>query len=103
MISNVESLSEMILLLGGLARATAAAAKVNAATKNRAVSVFKIHKLTAMCISATEIGGGRLLTHRFSTDTSDKMRFWRDPNAGPVQFQDSCKNPARLNRSRGKT
>ena len=48
----------MILLLGGLAKATAAVAKINAATKNRAVSVFMTQKLTTNCISATEIGGG---------------------------------------------
>ena len=44
MITSVESLPVMILLLGGLAKVTAAVAKINAATKNRAVSVFKIHK-----------------------------------------------------------
>ena len=58
MITSVESLPVMILLLGGLAKATAAVAKINAATKNRAVSVFMIQKLTTNCISATEIGGG---------------------------------------------
>jgi hypothetical protein len=58
-ITSVESLPVMILLLGGLAKATAAVAKITAATKNRAVSAFMIHKLTAICISATEIGGGR--------------------------------------------
>ena len=45
MITSVESLPVMILLLGGLAKVTAAVAKINAATKNRAVSVFKIHKI----------------------------------------------------------
>jgi hypothetical protein len=44
-ITSVESLPVMILLLGGLAKVTAAVAKINAATKNRAVSVFKIHKI----------------------------------------------------------
>jgi hypothetical protein len=40
MISRTESVPEMILLLKGLAKTTAAAERKNAATKNRTVSVL---------------------------------------------------------------
>src|SRR6266513_5346500 len=50
----------MILLLKGLAKATAAAARINAATKNRTVSVLMIKQINAICFSATKIDVARV-------------------------------------------
>jgi hypothetical protein len=60
MISRTESSLEMILLLKGLAKATAAAAKKHATTKNRAVSIFMIQQISTFFVSATEIRSGMM-------------------------------------------
>jgi len=54
-ISTTESLLEMILLLNGFAKATAAAANKHTATKHRMVSIFMFQQISTFFVSATEI------------------------------------------------
>src|SRR6478735_6865789 len=58
MISRSESSLEMILLLKGLAKATAAAASKLRATRHRTASIFMIQQINTFFVSATEIRSG---------------------------------------------
>ena len=58
MISRTESSLEMILLLKGLAKATAAAANKVRATRHRTASIFIIQQINTFFVSATEIRSG---------------------------------------------
>src|SRR4029077_14166317 len=58
MISSSESPVEMILLLKGLAKATATANSKLRATRDRNASIFIIQQISTIFVSATEIHSG---------------------------------------------